>query len=162
MAILLVLAGATGCDRGTESQARPDPNRPSSDGDTSGLPLAPDVDPCQLPTSVISIHSGLSVERGQFTSIADGEGECAYAEADGDRVVIGVDTSGGAAHYDEVKNTTGGRADIDDVGDEAFWADPRLVVLSDGRYWFVEVQSAGTDESRRQTIAIALAQALEL
>jgi hypothetical protein len=150
----------TACDRGLESGAGGADG--GSGGDNSGLPLAPDVDPCQLPGSVVSISTGLDVGRGTFTSTDDGEGECVYAEADGDRVVLTVDTTGGAAHYDEVRSVTGGRTDIGDVGDEAFWADPRLVLLSDGRYWTCELQVEGTDQNRRQTVCIALTQQLGL
>jgi hypothetical protein len=159
-AILAVVLLAA-CDRGLESGSS-GPDRGGGNDGGSDLPLAPDVDPCQLPGSVVSISTGLNVGRGEFTSTDDGEGECVYAEADGDRVVLTVDTTGGAAHYDQVRNTTGGRTEIGDVGDEAFWADPQLVLLSDGRYWTCELQVAGTDQNRRQTVCIALTQQLGL
>ena len=149
------------CTRDAESQAQRDPGAPPVANASSTLPLAPDVDPCQLSASVIGVVSGLSTDRGVFTSTGDAAGECVYAESDGDQLVVTVDTSAGTAHYDEVNEVTAGD-DIQAVGSEAFWDDPTLHVLSDGHYWTFTLDSSSADGIRRQTVAIAVAQSLEL
>lgn len=159
---MLAATVAVACQGPAESQAQRDPDAPAPASDSAGtLPLAPDVDPCQLPVSVIGVLAGLAVDAGTFTSTGDAEGQCVYAEADGDQLMVTVDTSAGSSHFDDVNETTGGQ-DIDSVGDEAFWADPTLHVLSDGHYWTFTLGTAGSDATRRQTVAIAVAQALDL
>jgi hypothetical protein len=77
-------------------------------------------------------------------------------------MIINVDTSDGNGHYDEAQRITGGREDISGVGDEAFWRDPQLTVLGNGNYWTFELQNATADDLRRQTVAIAVAQQMDL
>ena len=162
LAATLALVIATGCTGSPESQASRDPNAPTFPGQAGEtLPLAPDVDPCQLSPSVIGILAGLATEAGTFTSTGDAEGQCRYTDQNGSSLVVTVDTSGGSSHYDDVDQTTPGD-DIASVGDEAFWNDPTLHVLSDGRYWSFTLENNNTDALRRQTVAIAVAQALEL
>ncbi len=159
---MLAATVALGCTGSPESRAGRDPDAPppASNGSNT-LPLAPDVDPCQLPPSVIGLLAGLVTDPGVFTSTGDAEGECVYGAADGNGLVVTVDTSGGSAHYDEADQTTRGE-DIASVGDEAFWSDPTLHVLSDGHYWTFTLTTDNADAIRRQTVAIAVAQALEL
>jgi hypothetical protein len=161
VAALLGVALCLACGGDPESQATGD-NTGGGNGGGSGEPEAPDVDPCQLPGSVIGIHTGLNVGDGDYTGTADGEATCVYAEADGDQLIVTVDTSDGSGRYDEARRITGGREDISSVGDEAFWRDPQLTVLSAGHYWTFELQSGSADELRRQLSAIAVSQQMDL
>jgi hypothetical protein len=159
LAALVAVVVVSACGGDPESQAS------GPDGETAsgnGEPDAPDVDPCQLPGSVIAIHSGLSVGDGEYTGTGDAEATCVYADSGGNRMIITVDTSDGSGRYDEAQRTTGGREDIDSVGDEAFWRDPQLTVLGSGHYWTFELQSAAADDLRRQNVAIAVAQQMDL
>jgi hypothetical protein len=162
-AVLVALAAivAVGCSRSAESQAERDPNAPPPPTNANDLPLAPDVDPCQLPVSVVGLLAGLNTEPGAFTGTGDGAGQCVYAQADGNQMVITVDTSDGSDAYDDAANSTGGD-DIASVGDEAFWSDPTLHLVSNGHYWTFTLNSANSDAIRRQTVAIAVAQAMDL
>jgi hypothetical protein len=162
-AVLLALAAtiAVGCSRSAESQAQRDPNAPPPPTNANDLPLAPDVDPCQLPVNVIGLLAGLNTEPGAFTGTGDGAGQCVYADADGDQMVVTVDTSNGSDAFDDAANSIGGE-DIASVGDEAFWSDPTLHLVSNGHYWTFTLNTAGADANRRQTVAIAVAQAMEL
>jgi hypothetical protein len=161
-----LLAAATAmatlaCSGDAETQAQRDPNAPAPETDEVTLPLAPDVDPCQLSPDVIGLLAGLTTEPGTFTGTGEAAGQCVYAEADGDQLVITVDTSDGGDAYDDANNTTTGE-DIDSVGDEAFWNDPTLYLVSDGHFWTFTLNTAASDAIRRQTVAIAVAQALDL
>jgi hypothetical protein len=157
----LLAVGSLACSGSAESQAERDPNAPAPAADEATLPLAPDVDPCQVPPGVIGTLAGLNTQPGTFTGTGEAAGQCVYAEDDGDQLVITVDTSDGGDAFDDVNGSVAGE-DIDSVGDEAFWADPTLYLVSDGHYWTFTLQSGAADAIRRQTVAIAVAQSLEL
>jgi hypothetical protein len=161
VAVATMAVASVGCSGSAESEAERDPDAPAPENAAGTLPLAPDVDPCQLPPDVIGLLAGLSTETGTFTGTGEAAGECVYAEADGDQLVVTVDTSDGGDAYDDANGSTSGE-DITSVGDEAFWADPTLHLVSDGHYWTFTLDTASADAIRRQTVAIAVAQALEL